>query len=258
MTFYGIPKEEQGEALNLSLEIVALFKKYDRPIIHADNMLLALRETSFMNDEYFASAIRKYCFDSENEVIIDNMAKFWRLHIYTWCCDQAMRLDGSLVECGVHMGLYSLTMMRSLNFANSGKEMYLYDTFEGLADGQASEQERATVADIYDIPNWEADVRDSFSGYPEAYIIRGTIPDILKEKAPQAVSFLHLDLNSHIAEKSAFEFFQPRLVPGAFILLDDFGRTEYKEMNIMYNEMFAALGHRILELPTGQGLVIWN
>ncbi len=169
-----------------------------------------------------------------------------------------MCVDGSLVECGVHMGLYSLVMMKTLEFGSSGKEMFLYDTFDGLSEAFSSREERTIVGGVHDIPDWEKSVRELFSPYPNAHVVRGTVPDVLQTTAPEAVSFLHLDKNAADAEISAFDFFRSRLSPGAIILLDDFGRSEYDALNRAHINLFKETGHNILELPTGQGLAVWH
>jgi len=258
MSFYGIPPEDLDEVIKLTIRIMDIYEKHNQPIISTDNMLVAMRSMSFMNEPRFDAAIQQYCRDQDGEIILDNIMKFWRLHVYTWCCAQALKRDASLVECGVHLGLYSLVMMKTLNFEGTGREMYLYDTFEGLPDGLSSSRERAQVDGVYDIPDWEHRVRESFSPYANAHVIRGRVPEILSETAPQTVSLLHIDMNAALAEIAALDFFRPRLVPGAIILLDDFGRAEYAELGQAHRDWFGAIDLEILELPTGQGMVIWR
>jgi len=259
MPFYGVPDKDDLKAVQAHAQaIFDIYTRNNQPILNADNMLLAMRSTNFMSDPDFNDAIQQQCRDADGELINNNIVKFWRIHVFTWCCTQALRLTGDFVECGVHMGLYSLTMMQALDFASKNREMYLYDTFEGLSDEQSTNREMAQVEGVYDIPQWEEDVRESFAPWPNARVIRGRVPDVLAKTAPERVAFLHLDMNSSGAERAALDFFQPRLVPGALILMDDFGRTENIEIGLSHDETFAGLGRRILELPTGQGLVIWN
>jgi len=259
MPFYGVPDENDLQAIRAHTQaIFDIYTRNNQPILNADNMLLAMRSTNFMSDPDFNDAIQQQCRDDDGEVINNNIVKFWRIHVFTWCCTQALRLSGDFVECGVHMGLYSLTMMQALEFASLNREMYLYDTFEGLSAEQSTIREIIQVEGVYDIPQWEEEVRRSFEPYPNARVIRGRVPDVLQETAPERVAFLHLDMNSAEAERTAFDFFRPLLVPGALILMDDFGRSENMEIGLAHDKAFAGLGRRILELPTGQGLVIWN
>lgn len=258
MTFYGLPDEERDKVMEHTQAIIEIYEKNGRQVIGADNMLIAMRSLSFFTDSDFGDAIRAYCYDPQGEALPNNLTKFWRLHVYTWCRAQALRIDGDLVECGVHMGLYSLVMMQALNFAASGRDMFLYDTFEGLAEGYSSAQERAQVEGVYDIPDWEQSVRESFSSFPNAKVIKGSVPEVLPDTAPDTVAFLHLDMNAATAEVAALDFFRPRLSRGAIVLLDDFGRSENHEIGAAHNAWAEAEGRRILELPTGQGLVLWN
>ena len=255
--FYGIPNDEDMAKVREHAEAIRrIYEDNGLPILNADNMMLALRNTSFMNDPAFHDAIHETCRDADGEILTNNIVKFWRLHVYTWCCDQALRLGGNMVECGVHLGLYSLTMMKTLDFANRPAEMYLYDTFEGLVEEMSTDHELAVVEGVYDIPDWEQTVRDSFAPWPNAHVIKGRVPEVLTETAPEDVSFLHLDMNAAEPELAAFLFFQNRLKPGAIVLLDDYGRFENARINEIHTNLFNRLGRRILELPTGQGLVL--
>jgi len=258
LAFYGLPPDDHDKVIAHSNAILEIYQKNGRTVISADNMLLAMRTTHFFTDPEFSGAILEYCYDPDGLPLPDNLSKFWRLHVYTWACAQGMRLEGSLVECGVHMGLYSLVMMKSLDFNNSDKDIYLYDTFEGLADELSTARERLQVEEVYDIADWEQQVRESFAPYPKAHVIRGKVPTILADTAPETVSFLHIDMNAALAEVAALDFFQSRLVPGAIILLDDFGRSENSEICQAHTEWFGAIGKKILELPTGQGIVLWR
>jgi len=257
MAFYGLPAQDRDKVLEHTRAIADLYRKNEKTIINVDNMLLAMRSMIFWEDPDFDAAVNAYCYDAQGQ-LPNNLTKVWRLHVYTWSCAQALDLDGDLIECGVHMGLYSLVMMKTLNFAGNGKEMYLYDTFEGLPEEYSSANERALVDGVYDIPAWEQQVRESFSAYPNAHVIKGEVPDILADTAPAAISFLHLDMNAAQAELAALDFLHPRLTPGAVILMDDFGRTENLEIGQAHKAWFEAKGRKILELPTGQGLVIWR
>ena len=49
-----------------------------------------------------------------------------------------------------------------------------------------------------------------------------------------------------------------RLVPGAIILLDDFGSPEFSESRKAMTELSKELSFEILGIPTGQGLIIKN
>jgi hypothetical protein len=95
-----------------------------------------------------------------------------------------------------------------------------------------------------------------FSAYKNVRIVRGIVPDSFTEAVPEKIAFLHIDMNSVNAEILALEHLFDRVVPGGLIVFDDFGWT----CNV--NQMTAELAfmnernHHVMELPTGQGMVI--
>lgn len=82
------------------------------------------------------------------------------------------------------------------------------------------------------------------------------MPDVLHEKSPDKVAFLHLDLSVAQAEIGALEVLSDKFVPGGFIVLDDFGHILGKEQNIAERAWMGSRDYDVLELSTCQGLVI--
>jgi O-methyltransferase len=253
VTFYGIKNEQDSEAVNkLAEEIKQLYVKNGAPILHCDNMMVALRNFSFLKDETFKATVLDRVREDTTE-----FSKIWRLHTYAWCCGSVLALPGDYVECGVHMGLYSSVMLSRVDLAAAGKKIYLYDTFEGLDDRYASNREQVQADPSYQISDWEQRVRATFAEWPHAIVVKGAVPDILSDTAPDQVAFLHLDMNAAEAEIAALDFFENRLVPGATILIDDFGRLEHYEICEAMMGWFDKRNLPILEMPTGQGMVTW-
>jgi len=63
-------------------------------------------------------------------------------------------------------------------------------------------------------------------------------------------------MNCVIPEIAAAEYFWDKLVPGAAIVLDDYGWIGCEEQKYAFNEFAKRKGVPILCLPTGQGLII--
>jgi hypothetical protein len=63
-------------------------------------------------------------------------------------------------------------------------------------------------------------------------------------------------MNVAAAEMGAAEFLWPRLVPGAPVLLDDYGWAAHVNQKKAWDEFAARKGAMILGLPTGQGLIV--
>ena len=101
-------------------------------------------------------------------------------------------------------------------------------------------------------------VRANFSEWPNAVVVRGTVPDILDAVSFGEVAFLHLDMNSPRAEQAALELLFSRITPGGIIIFDDYGWKQFQKQKESADRTMAERGHVILELPTGQGLVVKN
>jgi hypothetical protein len=154
--------------------------------------------------------------------------------------------------------------MSSLNWDSRGKRFYLLDTFSGVDEGCLSEAEKAggaveqnrkLLASGFYVSSLES-VRANFSEWKNARIIQGRIPDTLPQVDAAEVAYLHLDMNCARPEVAAAEFFWPRLVGGAFLLLDDYAYYGYRPQKLAMDDFAKRQGVGVLALPTGQGLIV--
>jgi len=179
----------------------------------------------------------------------------WRAHVISWIGRQASFLGGDFVECGVARGGTAVLLLEYLGpaaFAN--RDFYLYDTFCGLNPALSSAQELKQTEGYY--PDCYEDVLRQFEGWPRVHVIRGSLPDSLRERAPEQVAYLHIDLNAAEPERLTLEFFWDRLIPGAMILFDDYGWAACAAQKKAIDEVLRARGVEALTLPTGQGLAM--
>lgn len=63
-------------------------------------------------------------------------------------------------------------------------------------------------------------------------------------------------MNNVIPEIAAISHFWDRLVPGAVVLLDDYGVRRFEMQKRGMDEFATRRGVEILSLPTGQGLIL--
>jgi hypothetical protein len=87
----------------------------------------------------------------------------------------------------------------------------------------------------------------------QSFADTGAIPETLAKVPATKIAFLHLDMNCSTPEVAAAYFFWDRLVPGAFILLDDYACRGYRVRKVAMDEFAAAKASKILSLPTGLG-----
>jgi len=211
------------------------------------------RATSFSKDDKFNLLVEKY----SDLLPLPNWQ--WNLSVAKWCVETALKLDGDLVELGVFKGHTTAFIADYLDFSTIAKHWYLYDTFAGIPAEDINNaswiQKNENAYSDYSY----AEVSDRFKSYPNIHVIQGRVPDVFKDNPPPAkIAFLHVDLNSAKAEVAALEYIFASIVAGGIILFDDYGWEVCDEQHQAINKWAKAQSAAILELPTGQGLLVAN
>ena len=103
------------------------------------------------------------------------------------------------------------------------------------------------------IPNLEQTVKARFADKSNVKVTAGFLPETLQECAPESIAFLHGDLNS---PRACLERLFDRVSSGGITVLDDYGCFVFREQKRAEDAFFAARGHSVCELPTGQGIII--
>lgn len=238
-------KKEDEPKLNQAVETLARIFTFT----FAGDMLITFdRNMGFFEDARFMEA-----FDSNVRTPVEKTL-IWRLHVLCWSALNSLRVQGDFVECGVFQGFCSAVATRYLDFGSRDKQWYLYDTFTGIPPDHLNPGHQNPP--YYEQEGLYEACRQRFAAYPNVHVIQGRVPEVLRERAPQKVAFMHIDMNSAAAEMGALEFFWERLMPGAVIVLDDYGWRGYRAQKLAEDPFFAARGRQVLELPTGQGLVL--
>jgi hypothetical protein len=99
-------------------------------------------------------------------------------------------------------------------------------------------------------------VLQRFKRNPEVKITKGYLPETLDPIYPAKISFLHMDLNSPGAEVDTLRKLWPRIVVGGFVIFDDYGWKVFAKQKEAEDQFASEHGLSILELPTGQGLLL--
>ncbi|MFN3524234.1 MAG: class I SAM-dependent methyltransferase [Phenylobacterium sp.] len=204
-------------------------------VFAADNLITMGRNLGFLADEALMGAWERHAEEPHEKAIL------WRTAVLMWGVRQALRREGAFVECGVYRGTTARIL---IDAGQIERPFFLYDTFE------TAERHLPALG-----PDLEPFVRRRFADKPNVVITKGRAPESLGN-APEQIAFLHIDMNSAEAEVGALEVLFDRLVPGAVLVLDDYGWGFYRDQFEAETKWFAARGYSVLELPTGQGLVI--
>lgn len=242
--FYGMTDAQEREFSAALQTIIRLYPRY-----FAMDMLVTMgRNMGFLEDASFMQACKEEAQSEQDRSLL------WRLHVLCWCAMNALKLDGDFVECGVYRGFCTAVAAKYLDFASLPRQWHLYDTFSGIPADQLDPGQRNPES--FQDPTLYDSVVRRFAAYPNVFVHRGRVPEVLRDGAPQRIAFLHLDMNSAAAEVGALEILYERLAPGACVLLDDYGWYPYRAQKAAEDPFFEARGCRVLELPTGQGLVV--
>jgi len=205
-----------------------------------DNLITFAKNLSFLQDKRLTDFVFQHAVHEYDKAII------WRTHILTWAAQNALHVEGDFVECGTHLGFSVKVVSDYVELDKTGKFYWCYDLFEGDAYSRF---------DLNGVAPFEW-ICKKFEDQKFVRLVKGPVPDSFEDQCPKQVAFLHLDLNNALAEKGALEHLVPLMPKGAMVVLDDYGWQYYRAQKLVADEIFSAIGIPIVELPTGQGLVI--
>ncbi|MEM5581802.1 TylF/MycF/NovP-related O-methyltransferase [Roseibium sp. AS2] len=217
-----------------------------------DNIGVRKKNLSFMADEDFAKAWEKAV--EGNRPAWGGRYKDvrWRAHTAVWAAKHGLTLEGDFVECGVFLGLLSLTICHTLKFDQISKSFFLFDTFDGIPDdgGELVRKQNKIYFECFEL------AKRNFSPFPNAKLIQGALPGTLALAPLDKIAYLSVDLNHAKYEKEVIEELWDKLSKSAIVLIDDYAFQSNEEQYEMWNEFASKKGCSILTMPTGSGVLI--
>jgi O-methyltransferase len=208
-----------------------------------DHLITIARNVGFATDPEFLEAFHP------EATTIPNLSLIWRLHTLCWAARHTASLEGDFVECGVYEGFSSAVVARYLKFASLDKRFWLYDLFDHR------EETSGSLMPAHGSGLYQRVVR-RFEAYPNVRVVKGFIPRVFQHDAPERIAWLHVDLNDAEAETSALEVLFDRVTPGGMVIFDDYGWKDFGAQKIAADAFASQRGYSILEMPTGQGLLV--
>ncbi len=153
-------------------------------------------------------------------------------------------IPGDIVECGVWRGgstMAALCML--LQTGNENRQVYLYDTFEGMTEPTAADKTLSGVAARDLLQNSSKANDDSVwccasledvtanvlaVGYPPEKVtfVKGKVEDTIPVTIPSSIALLRLDTDWYESTKHELNQLYPRLSPGGVLIIDDYGHWE--------------------------------
>ena len=237
--FWGV---EDDVAFNRGLDGMIDAARMKAGWFAGNNLIAFGRNLGFLRDAKFIAAYQAHAKTLAERGVL------WRTATVIWAARQALRREGDFIECGCYKGTTARILMDTVDLGE--RKYFLYDLFEH----DAAMNHNAMPEHGKDLFGF---VRDRFQDAPNVKVIQGPVPESFAQGLPDRIAFAHIDMNDAPAEIGALNAIEHRLVPGAVIVLDDFGAIPYHRQHLEETRWFADRGIHVLELPTSQGLAIW-
>jgi O-methyltransferase len=224
----------------------------------ADGLGVRQRNLTFLEDLAFQRAWNKVSVFNNKYWNGKTPDIQWRAHLSIWAAEQALRLEGDFAEFGVNTGILSAMIFHMTTLSETDKRFFLFDTYEGIPIEQARDSERAKSEkmnqELYKHDAY-AIATEVFEGYKNAVLVKGVLPQSLADVEIDKLCFVSFDLNLVEPEIKVINEIWDKLVPGALVVLDDYGFASFPEQHSAWNEFAASKARTIFLCPTGQGLL---
>lgn len=210
----------------------------------SDNLITWNKNLSFLRDPFFLDTL------NDPNVHFVEKSTIWRNYVLLYFAELASHVAGDFLELGCHTGFTASEVVKKVDFDKLGKKYYLYDLFAW------NEGDQHTQLEGHRNPHMYEDVVARFAAHPFVRIIKGSVPESFAEGFPEQVAFAHIDMNHPPPEVGALEAILPRLSSRGVVIFDDYGWWGYSAQKIALDPIIARYNLNVLELPTGQALLI--
>ena len=178
-------------------------------------------------------------------------------------------VPGDFVECGVFKGGSAMTMALALLAAGDERDIWLYDTYEGMTAPTEIDTNLHTgspAADLFlqrqtgeNSSEWCAASIDEVTrnmlstGYPPGRLrfVKGAVEKTLLTGGPESIALLRLDTDWYESTRIEMEVLFPRISPGGVLIVDDYNYWAGSRRAV--DEFLAAHNLKLMFFPIGGG-----
>ena len=147
-------------------------------------------------------------------------------------------IEGDIVECGIWKGGNIILIKKLLDKYNSKKNIYCFDTFEGMNDTTEIDKELSTNISAKEIisddeyfsckssfKETESNIKKNVDNMKNIFFIKGKVEDTLEkdENIPNKISLCRLDTDYYSSTKIELEKLYSRISTGGILIIDDYG-----------------------------------
>lgn len=197
----------------------------------------------------YKDPIRSKVFDLINNINKENKFLMGYNEAYQlyMCVERTSKISGDIAEVGTYMGSSAKLICEAKGMRN----LYAFDTFEGLPDLQNVDDVHLKKGDFkssYDL------VKSYLSSYQNVFIIKGIFPESADPIKDKNFSFVNLDVDIFQSTKDCLEFFYSRMNKGGIILSHDY--ITLAGVRKAFDEFFKDKPEVIIEMSGTQCLVV--
>lgn len=164
-------------------------------------------------------------------------------------------VQGDVAECGVRQGRSTLFMLTA---DEAGRHVHLFDSFAGLSEPGA--EDRKASGDgrwkSGDLSTDETLARRNLAGFDNVTFHVGWIPERFADVTDGRFALVHVDVDLFQPTLDTLAFFYDRVAPNGIIVCDDYGSAHCPGARKAFDDFFADRPEGIIELPTGQAVVV--
>lgn len=157
------------------------------------------------------------------------------------------KVPGALAEVGVFRG----GSARLICEVKGKRELYLYDTWKGLPD--PTQPDNGSGFRRGDFGASLEATRKYLSAYEGVHFYQGLFPETAGDIRHLNFSFVHIDVDLHVATAAALEFFYPRMSKGGVLMSHDYYSPGVKRA---VDEFFGDKPEIVVPQPAGAHCVI--
>lgn len=239
-------RDQEETFIRALTQLTALLKlnKSDSGATLHDDLMVWFRNLFFLTEDRFQEAFREF----DEDVAL--RARMWRIYNLCWGLHQSSYVRGDVVDIGCYDGKTTKVFCNYNNGLFKGevirKGLYLFDLFENPPPEAKKSNHGPHLAD---------EVKGLLGRYTPI-VVAGDVKETIPTQLPDEICFAHIDLNDAEIEAHVMPEIYYRMSTGAIMIFDDYGFKRYRKSAEIHQKFLEDRAEKILELPTGQGLLV--
>jgi Macrocin-O-methyltransferase (TylF) len=162
------------------------------------------------------------------------------------------RLEGDFAELGVYQGSTAAVLARHARRLN--RQIYLLDTYEGFDQQDFSGLDAGRRLAFTDTSLNAVQAR---VGTANATYIKGYFPQTANQLPDDGrYCLVHIDTDLYAPIMSGLEYFYPRMVPGGFLIIHDYGSLTWEGAEKAVDTFFADKPEGVIHIPDSSGSAV--